>query len=79
MQWEQETEAKLLRENEKVGNLRDIAFDRTELLRMDSKTERIAIQELNNGGLSWQEYRLARDMNNDRGMRTNNRDMRQTS
>jgi HK97 family phage portal protein len=39
VQWEQEVSAKLLRENEKANDLRTVDFDRTELLRMDPKTE----------------------------------------
>ena len=59
----QEVEAKLFTEAEKQNDLRSCDFDRSELLRMDSKTERdLLISEFNNGGISWEEYRIARDM-----------------
>ena len=61
--WQQEIEAKLFSENEKAGDLRSLDFDRSELLRMDPKTEgELRIQKLNNGVISWEECRHLEDL-----------------
>jgi HK97 family phage portal protein len=59
----QEAECKLLRENEKQNSLRTIDFDRSELLRMDPASEtKCRLDKMNNGGISWEEYRLLEDL-----------------
>jgi hypothetical protein len=61
--WTQEVEAKLLTEREKEGDLRQVDFDRTELLRMDPQTEgELRISKLNNGVISWEEARSQEDL-----------------
>jgi HK97 family phage portal protein len=61
--WSQEIWVKLLREREKEDDTRTVDYDRSELLRMDPKTEgELRIAKLNNGVISWEECRLLEDL-----------------
>jgi HK97 family phage portal protein len=62
-EFEQEVQRKLLTETQKKTLSRRVEFNRAELLRMDPKTETdIAISKLNNGLISWEEYRTGENL-----------------
>lgn len=57
-QWEAECDVKLLREREKDDDSHYFEFNRKALIQTDAKTEDdILTNKLNNGGISWEEYR----------------------
>jgi HK97 family phage portal protein len=67
--WEEEIETKLLTESEKARNTRWIEADTTQLVPIDAKTQNdIKVSKLNNGLISWEEYRISENLSTNKDL-----------